>query len=326
MSLKPLVSVIVPVYNVEKYISQCIESILAQTYPIFELILVDDGSPDNSGKICDEYAEKDNRIKVIHQPNGGVNVARRTGFSYATGEWVMFVDSDDALTPNALEVLLSQSEGQDLISGSVVIYRDGSSVPEMFPVHIQEVGEYDGHIFLTQLFEAKRLCAIWRQLIRRSILSEEILSVSPKIKFSEDFIINLRMGMNIKCAKGVRDVVYEYNYYLGSAVTSFQMTSDYMDEYDTELFRSLSAEQRLKYDRMLYCYRLNKIMECVGIKDIHKTQMAASLRSECKGKKMPLKSRYGLLLLYVPSRKLRSALLRFYGVMAQWLVKLYRVR
>lgn len=113
MSLKPLVSVIVPVYNVEKYISQCIESILAQTYPIFELILVDDGSPDNSGKICDEYAAQDCRVKVIHQPNGGVSVARQTGMDNATGEYFIHADPDDWVEPTMIEELVAKAIEED---------------------------------------------------------------------------------------------------------------------------------------------------------------------------------------------------------------------
>ena len=90
-----MISVIVPVYKVEEYLSECIESILAQTYEDFELILVDDGSPDKCPRICDEYAVKDTRIRVIHQDNGGLSVARNTGISEAKGEWLVFVDSDD---------------------------------------------------------------------------------------------------------------------------------------------------------------------------------------------------------------------------------------
>ena len=98
-------SVIVPVFNAEKYIGRCIESILNQTISDIELILIDDGSPDNSGVICDEYALKDSRIKVFHQKNGGVCVARNTGLEHATGEYISFVDSDDYLESNALEIL-----------------------------------------------------------------------------------------------------------------------------------------------------------------------------------------------------------------------------
>lgn len=101
-----MISVIVPVYNVEKYLNECIDSILAQTYTDFELILVDDGSPDNCGAICDEYAEKDSRIRVIHQENGGLSVARNTGLDAANGEYITFVDSDDVIYKTYLERLL----------------------------------------------------------------------------------------------------------------------------------------------------------------------------------------------------------------------------
>ncbi|MGM9658371.1 MAG: glycosyltransferase family 2 protein [Eubacteriales bacterium] len=103
---EPLISIIVPVYNTEKYLSKCIESILAQTYTNFELILVDDGSPDRCPGICDEYAEKDIRIKVIHKENGGVSSARNCGLDIASGEYIGFVDSDDYIEPKMYEKML----------------------------------------------------------------------------------------------------------------------------------------------------------------------------------------------------------------------------
>lgn len=101
----PKISVIVPVYNVEEYLRECIDSILAQTFTDFELILVNDGSQDNSGTICDEYASKDNRITVIHQKNQGQASARNKALAIANGEWVHFVDSDDLIHPQMLEIL-----------------------------------------------------------------------------------------------------------------------------------------------------------------------------------------------------------------------------
>ena len=99
------ISVIVPVYNVEKYLSRCVDSILNQTFTDFECILVDDGSPDNCGKICDEYAKKDKRVKVIHKQNGGLSDARNTGLDIAGGEYIYFLDSDDYVEYNLLEKL-----------------------------------------------------------------------------------------------------------------------------------------------------------------------------------------------------------------------------
>ena len=107
------ISVIVPVYKVEKYIHKCVDSILAQTFSDFELILVDDGSPDNCGKICDEYSEKDDRVVVLHKENGGLSDARNAGldwmFEHSKSEWVSFVDSDDFVHPQMLEVLFSKA-------------------------------------------------------------------------------------------------------------------------------------------------------------------------------------------------------------------------
>ena len=113
----PLISVIVPVYNVEPYLKRCIESVLAQTFTDFELILIDDGSPDNSGEICDEYIKKDSRIHVIHQDNGGLSAARNAGIDWAfeksDSQWLAFVDSDDWIHREMYEKLVSLIESYD---------------------------------------------------------------------------------------------------------------------------------------------------------------------------------------------------------------------
>ena len=111
--MKLLVSIIIPVYNVEKYLSSCITSIISQTYTNLQIILVDDGTPDNSGEICDEFAKKDNRITVIHKKNGGLSSARNAGLDIATGDYIMFVDGDDFLVDNAVEILVSANEEYD---------------------------------------------------------------------------------------------------------------------------------------------------------------------------------------------------------------------
>ena len=127
-----MVSIIVPIYNVEQYISRCIESILAQTYRDFELILVDDGSPDNCGKICDEYAKQDSRVHVIHQENKGVSAARNAGISLAKGEYIMLVDSDDFITENMLEKMhdcIAES-GSDIVICGINTFLDGEETED----------------------------------------------------------------------------------------------------------------------------------------------------------------------------------------------------
>jgi glycosyltransferase involved in cell wall biosynthesis len=115
---QPLISVIVPVYNVEIYLRKCLDSIINQTYKNLEIILVDDGSPDNCGKVCDEYATKDKRVKVIHKANGGQSSARNAGLDIATGEYIAFVDSDDYIAENMYEDLIgiAQKEMADIVT------------------------------------------------------------------------------------------------------------------------------------------------------------------------------------------------------------------
>ena len=103
--MKPLVSIIIPVYRSEKYLERCVDSVIAQNYPQLEIILVDDGSPDDCPQICDKYASIDSRIKVIHQPNAGASAARNSGLNIASGKYVCFVDSDDILPESAISDL-----------------------------------------------------------------------------------------------------------------------------------------------------------------------------------------------------------------------------
>ena len=106
----PIVSVIIPVYKVEKYLKQCLDSIISQSFSDFECILVDDGSPDNCPNICNQYSEKDERFRVIHQSNQGLSAARNTGIENSSGEWICFIDSDDCIHPDYISILYSTAK------------------------------------------------------------------------------------------------------------------------------------------------------------------------------------------------------------------------
>ena len=181
---RTLVSIIVPVYKAEKYIRQCVDSLLAQTYRNIEVILVDDGSPDNCGKICDEYAAKDSRVKVIHQQNGGVSAARNTGIAHSRGEWIAFVDADDSVTCAYIEQLYA-NDSDWVISG----YRDSN-------YHcILSEERYDGKdeliCFFYKHFDKLYANTLWGKFYKRSIVCDNQILFNSGIRFSEDLIFNL---------------------------------------------------------------------------------------------------------------------------------------
>lgn len=169
----PLVSVIVPCYKVERYLPTCIESILGQSYDDWELILVDDGSPDRCGAICDEYAQNDNRIKAIHKPNGGLSSARNAGMRAMTGEYVTFVDSDDFLHPDALKqfVTLAHKHGADIVQAAFVRGQE-TTFPEWKKT--ENVAVYDNHTVFTSLAAKIIVCGkLYRTKLFEGIVMPE---------------------------------------------------------------------------------------------------------------------------------------------------------
>lgn len=169
----PKISVIVPVYNVEKYLTRCIDSILSQTFPDFELILIDDGSLDRSSEICDSYAQLDHRIKVVHQSNQGQAAARNHAVAIAKAEWIHFVDSDDLIHPLMLESLYSAVEQTGASIAMCSIY-EGEEILDRFVV--EQAGDASVyHVdedYLKGLYTAKdhRYWVVWAKLIRRGIV------------------------------------------------------------------------------------------------------------------------------------------------------------
>lgn len=131
---EPLVSVIVPVYQVEKYLDKCVKSIVAQSYKNLEIILVDDGSPDNCPAMCDSWAQKDSRIKVIHKQNGGLSSARNAGLDVRTGEYIYFLDSDDYIADNCIETLFNAivSDGSDMCIGNLMLVDESGNFVDSY--------------------------------------------------------------------------------------------------------------------------------------------------------------------------------------------------
>ena len=183
---KKMISVIIPVYNVKDYIRECIDSVLAQTYTELEILLVDDGSTDDSGRICDEYAEKDTRILVIHRKNGGLSAARNTGIQECSGEYVSFIDSDDAVSPVFIETLydmcvktgckvaiggIKGAGGKDGITMAELLSsagKDSSQAP-------QDRKEYTSHELLDHFYDSDKhhtITVAWNKLYKREVIAD----------------------------------------------------------------------------------------------------------------------------------------------------------
>lgn len=186
-------SVIVPVYNVERFLRHCVESVMNQSCGDFELILVDDGSPDNCPRICDEYALKDGRVKVIHKTNGGLVSARKAGCVVAVGEYVVCLDGDDYIAPNCLD---SFAKAIDAYSPDICLcgFYKAYSENEVKCLPFENAGFYDKetiekHIY-PYLIENKYgryfSASIWAKAFRREIYTEYQTSVDPRIKIGED--------------------------------------------------------------------------------------------------------------------------------------------
>ena len=131
---KNRLSIIIPVYNAEEYLDRCLESVVDQSFTSYEVILVDDGSSDSSPLICDRYSATDPRFRTIHKANGGVSSARNAGLNLAKGEYVMFVDSDDALLPDALERMFEEVVDEDIVIGGYTTYIGGIPGKEVLPL------------------------------------------------------------------------------------------------------------------------------------------------------------------------------------------------
>lgn len=200
-----LISIIVPVYNVEKYLRRCIDSILNQTYHNLDVILIDDGSTDESGKICDEYACKDNRIRVIHKPNGGLSSARNIGIDNAKGDYIGFVDSDDWVEPEMFYILKKNLEEYDADVSDI----NAKVVKDEFPFKNskEKITCYEGTDILRDYFISDRY-ACWRKLYTKSAISDVRF---PDGKINEDIIANYLFLKNAK--KIVKSSLVMYHYY-----------------------------------------------------------------------------------------------------------------
>lgn len=250
------ISIIVPIYNAEQYLPCCIDSILDQTFTDFELLLINDGSTDSSGRICDEYTQKDNRIRVFHQKNGGAMSARALGVKHSRSNgYITFVDADDKLPIVALEILAKYcSDTYDII-----------------------IGRTDDKSFLTSELTKEENCscaisetivksAPWGRLIKRNLFDDRIFDIPREIVVGEDMLMNIRLAFkNQKPVKLINEKVYIYSSdNKDSIMHTFKPTIEYEEMFSKYRLLSIPTEFRERYLNEIILSQVNGIIVIIN--------------------------------------------------------------
>ncbi len=281
----PKISIIIPVFNVEKYLNRCLDSIIKQSLPEFEVVLVDDGSDDLSGSICDDYVARDSRFCVIHKLNEGVSVARNKGIDKSKADWLLFIDADDELLQNSLELLYGNARADiDLVGASYIRYEDGVLVSESHECmdRLLSREQYVREISYYRFRNCERYC--WNKLFRRSIIVENGISFDRTLAYREDVVFLysylLHCKKSIKC---IKEPVYVY--YRRSNGAAMTHLSSYtpkskgvfvaaerclqMVQEDEKLHDSV---EQIKSDFRYSYYHLRMLIENSNDKEIKKEQ------------------------------------------------------
>lgn len=215
----PVISIIIPIYKVEKYIHQCIESVINQTYKNLEIILVDDGSPDNCPQICDSFAEKDNRIKVIHKENSGLVSARQAGLKAAAGDYVGFVDGDDWIEPDMYEKIalaIDETNADGAICEFFYSYVDKETKSDYaLDQRFYSREDIENKIFPTMLFKQPYYSFgifpnCWTKVFKKEILRNNLYNVDKRIRLGEDISFTYPCIMDCSSICYVDNALYHY--------------------------------------------------------------------------------------------------------------------
>lgn len=256
-----LVSIIVPVYNVETFLEECVQSILAQTYRCFELLLVDDGSSDGSGAICDRFAAEDSRVRVIHKENEGVSATRNRGIEEASGDFIVFVDSDDLICPEMLQkmVCAMTKHQTDLAICGFERFRDDWRQPyrlSPYSLVIMQSQQELASVYKkpnTNMFGI----SIWAKMYRADIIREHNIRFQTDISYEEDCCFNIDYFHHVQTAAVLRDYFYRYR----------QMEQSLSKGYRKNTFRFLvnGYRRRVAYleELGMTCYGADAILMIV---------------------------------------------------------------
>lgn len=247
MTKFPVISIIIPIYNTEYYLSECVDSILAQTFSDFEILLIDDGSLDNSLDVCKQLSLKDNRIIVYHQENKGVTAARRLGVYHAKGDYICFVDSDDKILHDALEILIN------FINNDIDIVITDTKFN----------GIIAGNDYVNKLLCGKIPVSLWGKLFKKTLfMNSSALDLDRYINIGEDWYANLRMALYTKKVVCVSSSIYLYRDNPSSVMHGYKGSLIYEEKFRDAMERAL-GEELDNYKNAWYKFQLHLLEKLI---------------------------------------------------------------
>lgn len=242
----PKISILVPVYKVEKYLKRCVNSVLSQDFSDFELILVDDGSPDGCPKICDDYAGADKRVKVIHKENGGLVSARLAAFSVAEGDYLIFLDSDDYLYPNAVSTMYEKvKDGYDIVKGRNVGFTDAGIVRTEGSETLQDINapiEYAKAIMTKEI-----LPYLWGGIYKKELFTAQMFEGLLNFSIFEDELANLAIWKGVHRYCTIPNIVCAYYINEQSMMQQKVVSVDYRRRTRSKQLEFIEKEKELEY-------------------------------------------------------------------------------
>ena len=304
---KPELSIIIPVYNVEEYLRVCVDSVLQQTFADFELILIDDGSSDKSGQICDEYVAKDSRVHVIHQENAGVSSARNAGLAYASGEYISFVDADDCINFRMYEILLEtmKSSMADLGICGVDIIKKDTDIKQINYKNNKAI-TWSASDCVSHLFDMPPILyfSCWNKLFRKNVIKtcfDTTLRIGEDAKFLAEYLVYIQKAVYLPDQKlyMVRNregsaTRSDKRAYVGSLKARYEICSIVKERFP----ESYNKAMYYYYDSCVYIYNMVKWDKKSRIQVEH--ELRKNFKRAMLSKEVPFKLKVVYLLACIP--------------------------
>lgn len=249
-----VVNIIVPVYNAQAYLSRCVDSILSQTYKAFLLLLVDDGSTDASGKLCDDYANKDKRVKVIHKQNGGVSSARNAGIEQTSGGFIIFIDADDFIEPDYLERMLACDA--DLVLGGAIYF--GGELPHQFNYPKERIDKECIGEWLHKWLVKSPVGVPWSKVFKADIIQKYHIRFDEHLRVGEDHVFTHQYLLH--CTSLQTTDYAGYNYYTPiSAGPKYLLNADEAMQFHEKVlggYQAIAAHFHFENEGFIYQTKL----------------------------------------------------------------------